>query len=174
MALLYGRAGRLTAKNGGFRPGQYVYSIPACGEPWFPSVRCQPDCNATRCDPSVSNYTKWLDHYHNTVVNERISRDKAGIAMMATTEDGEWNCFPSSMRQRAAQLSADGVPELAIFELFPMAAGKCSAIHSRPHHCTCSDAWFPMARDFLAGRLTVGALGASVAVRDTPTETDQD
>ena len=23
MALLYGRAGRLTAKNGGFRPGQY-------------------------------------------------------------------------------------------------------------------------------------------------------
>ena len=24
MALLYGRAGRLTAKNGGFRPGQYL------------------------------------------------------------------------------------------------------------------------------------------------------
>jgi hypothetical protein len=24
MALLYGRAGRFTAKNGGFRPGQYA------------------------------------------------------------------------------------------------------------------------------------------------------
>jgi hypothetical protein len=24
MALLYGRAGRLTTKNGGFRPGQYL------------------------------------------------------------------------------------------------------------------------------------------------------
>jgi|EP01046_Picozoa_sp_COSAG06_P010338 hypothetical protein len=131
----------------------YVYSIPACGEPWFPSIPCQPNCNVTHCDPSVSNYTKWLDHYHNTVVNEQISRDKAGIAMMATTEDGEWNCFPSSMRQRAAQLSADGVPELAIFELFPSAPGKCSALHSKPHHCTCSDAWFPVARDFLAGKL---------------------
>ena len=34
MALLYGRAGRLTAKNGGFRPGQYhlyarfIHSMP--------------------------------------------------------------------------------------------------------------------------------------------------
>ena len=28
MALLYGRAGRLTAKNGGFRPGQYASPTP--------------------------------------------------------------------------------------------------------------------------------------------------
>jgi hypothetical protein len=27
MAVLYGRAGRLTAKNGGFRPGQWNYGL---------------------------------------------------------------------------------------------------------------------------------------------------
>ena len=34
MALLYGRAGRLTAKNGGFRPGQYFskYDEDSSGE----------------------------------------------------------------------------------------------------------------------------------------------
>ena len=33
MVLLYGRAGRLTAKNGRFRPGQYPYESPAVEAP---------------------------------------------------------------------------------------------------------------------------------------------
>ena len=56
------------------------------------------------------------------------------------------------MRQRAAQLAKDGVPELAIFELFPTVADKCSA-NTPPLACTCSDLWYPVARDFLAGKL---------------------
>jgi hypothetical protein len=132
----------------------YVYSVPACGEPWFPSIRCSPGCNVSHCDPSVSNFTKWVSHYHNTAVNSKVSRDKVGIAMMATTEGGEWNCLPASMRRRAAQLAADDVPELAIFELFPMPSDKCST-NSSLQGCTCADAWFPVARDFLAGTLAI-------------------
>ena len=37
MALLYGRAGRLTAKNGGFRPGQT--------DRWCGSLNCEPACD---------------------------------------------------------------------------------------------------------------------------------
>jgi hypothetical protein len=33
MGLLYGRAGRLTAKNGGFRPGQWVSFVPRVSSP---------------------------------------------------------------------------------------------------------------------------------------------
>ena len=99
----------------------------------------------------MSNFSKWLTHYHHTVVNDRIARDKVAIAMMATTESGVWNCRASTARQRAAQLVKDGVPELAIFELFPDPQGKC--VNNNKSGCTCSDLWLPVARDFLAGTL---------------------
>ena len=88
----------------------------------------------------LSNFSKWLSHYHHTVVNTYIARDKAAIALMATTETGTWNCRPDTMRQRAAQMLADGVPELAIFELFPGPKGKCSSSGNTAEECTCSDA----------------------------------
>jgi hypothetical protein len=147
----------------------YVYSIPACGEPWFPSIRCPPDCNSSRCDVSYSNFSKWLTQYHNTVVNKAISRNKVGIAMMASTEDGVWNCEPASMRQRAAQLVADKVPELAIFELFPTVSGKCST-PGAPKQCSCTDPWFAVARDFLAGTLTKTDDDSASAVCDSRRE----
>jgi hypothetical protein len=86
-------------------------------------------------------------------VNPYIARDKAAIAMMASTETGDWNCRPHTMRQRVAQMLADGVPELAIFELFPDPKGKCSNNRDAKGSCTCSDPWLPVARDFLAGKL---------------------
>ena len=42
-----------------------------------------------RCDGCTSdsqNFTGWLKHYHATVVNANISRDKAGVSMLASTE----------------------------------------------------------------------------------------
>lgn len=101
----------------------------------------------------LSNFSKWLSHYHHTVVNTYIARDKAAIAMMATTETGTWNCRPDTMRQRAAQMLADGVPELAIFELFPGPKGKCSSSGNNAEECTCSDPWLPVAKEFLAGKI---------------------
>ena len=46
MALLYGRAGRLTIKNGGFRPGQFTADVGIGG--------CAATCAASRGDT-------WLD-----------------------------------------------------------------------------------------------------------------
>jgi hypothetical protein len=44
MAILYGRAGRLTAKNGGFRPGQYSEKISLLNNnaPGIPRLNLQP------------------------------------------------------------------------------------------------------------------------------------
>ena len=44
MGLLYGRAGRLTAENGGFRPGQYKYEDPGCALKDLSCTRTSPDC----------------------------------------------------------------------------------------------------------------------------------
>jgi hypothetical protein len=51
MALLYGRAGRLTAKNAGFRPGQWAWcsrSLPAAGG------------SGWTCDPETKQCAKQL------------------------------------------------------------------------------------------------------------------
>jgi hypothetical protein len=65
----------------------------------------------------AQNFSAWLTHYHDTVVNANISRGKAGVSMLASTERGDWNCEGSTMAQRMAQVKADKVPEVAIFIL---------------------------------------------------------
>ena len=107
---------------------------------------------------AAQNYSGWLAHYHGTVVNANISRDKAGVSMLASTERGDWNCDPATMKQRLAQLKADNVPELAIFILRSDEANACPGplSHSSKLNpdgepmCPCSNKWFPLARDFLA------------------------
>ena len=104
------------------------------------------------------NFSSWLSHYHGTVVNANISRDKAGVSMLASTERGDWNCEASTMAQRMAQLKADRVPELAIFILRSDESNACPGplSHSSKLNpdgepmCPCSNKWFPLARDFLA------------------------
>jgi hypothetical protein len=114
-----------------------------------------------RCDGCVSdsqNFTGWLKHYHATVVNSNISRDKAGVSMLASTERGDWNCKASTMKERLAQIKADAVPELAIFILRPDEGPdkECSTKKLNPDGepmCPCSNKWFPLAREFLAETL---------------------
>ena len=106
------------------------------------------------------NFSSWLSHYHDTVVNANISRDKAGVSMLASTERGDWNCESTTMAQRMKQLKADRVPELAIFILRSDEANECPGplSHSSKLNpdgepmCPCSNKWFPFARDFLAGK----------------------
>ena len=158
------------------------------------------------CKTDVQNFTGWLKHYHATVVNANISRDKAGVSMLASTysgryvlsclvlcvslcvtlcvfacfcvclcvcvsvcfcvayvlsgagtERGDWNCEVSTMKERIAQIKADNVPELAIFILRPDEGPdeKCSTKLNPDGEpmCPCSNKWFPLARDFLAGTL---------------------
>ena len=75
----------------------------------------------------------------------------------AGTERGDWNCEDSTMKERIAQIKADNVPELAIFILRPDEGPdeKCSTRLNPDGEpmCPCSNKWFPLARDFLAGAL---------------------
>ena len=107
------------------------------------------------CSTAAANYSGWLKHYRGTVVNGNISRSKAGVAMLASTERGDWNCEIATMKQRMAQLKADNVPELAIFVLRPDegSADSCSSKLNPDGEpmCPCSHKWFPLARQFLAG-----------------------
>ena len=104
----------------------YNYKGAACGDWEFPHNPCPNGLSPIGGKSNASNFSLWLTHYHNTVVNSKVARDKVAIAMMATTEAGVWNCWPETMRQRVAQMLADKVPELAIFELFPDPKGKCA------------------------------------------------
>ncbi len=108
------------------------------------------------CTSGPQNFTGWLKHYHATVVNANISRDKAGVSMLASTERGDWNCEVSTMKERLEQIEADNVPELAIFILRPDEGPheECSSKKLNPDGepmCPCSNKWFSLARKFLAG-----------------------
>jgi hypothetical protein len=112
-----------------------------------------------RCTSGSQNFTGWLKHYNATVLNAAISRDKVGVAMLASTSRGNWNCDVTAMKDRLAQIVADNVPELAIFILRPDEGPhsiECSVSHFNPdgdRMCPCSNKWFPLARDFLAGKM---------------------
>ena len=150
----------------------YNYKGAACGDWEFPDNPCPKGLSPIGGKSNASNFTLWLTHYHNTVVNSKVARDKAAIAMMATTEAGVWNCRQETMRQRVAQMLADGVPELAIFELFPDPKGKCGSNVNASTQCTCSDPWLPVAAEFLAGELSpatrapAAAPGAAIKTDD--------
>ena len=58
----------------------------------------------------------WNKSYHG-IINANIDRSKAGIAMLAATDGGLWNCKNSSMAERMVQLKADKVSEVSIFRL---------------------------------------------------------
>ena len=42
------------------------------------------------CTTGSQNFTGWLKHYHATVVNANISREKAGVSMLASTYSGQY------------------------------------------------------------------------------------
>jgi hypothetical protein len=78
MGLLYGRAGRLTAKNGGFRPGQCKGIVRGgsnyrpVGSAWyFPQPGC-PNNNCTADSPRGDLYV------HNTLILMSESMDRSG------------------------------------------------------------------------------------------------
>lgn len=64
------------------------------------------------------------------------------------------------MAQRMAQIKSDNVQEVAIFILRPdeTTGGKgCTSKAKKPNPdggptCPCSNKWFPLLRDYLAGR----------------------
>ena len=113
---------------------------------------------------AAQNFSGWLAHYHDTVVNSNISRDKAGVSMLASTERGDWNCEASAMAQRLAQVEADGVPEVAVFILrsdelhacpgpdTPAQPAKHKLNPDGEPMCPCSNKWFPLLRAFIAGK----------------------
>jgi hypothetical protein len=99
MGLLYGRAGRLTSQNGGFRPGQFVPPLWQATQPWFapplaadaPSPHtdlyffgCGTDYRACLKDfvtisgavplPPLATFGVWWSHYE-TYSEETITAD---------------------------------------------------------------------------------------------------
>ena len=101
--------------------------------------------------PGETNFSGWLRHYH-AAVNANISRAKIGVAVLASTLRGDWNCGAGGMSQRLRQLEADNVHELAIFML--KTSDACDAPAQRNDDgdliCPCSNAWLSYARQFLA------------------------
>lgn len=116
------------------------------------------------------NMSGWLTSYHG-MVNANIERSKAGIAMLAATDGGLWNCKNSSMAERIVQLKADNISEVSIFRLNIYEPGcndgtsfQCPGPTSNTsggtypgHHnedgqpaCMCSMDWFQFTREFLA------------------------
>ena len=61
MGLLHGRAGRLTAENGGFRRGQMLL-MPQHGVGLFVSFNCVSGHGMHRVNPTL--FERFLDHFY--------------------------------------------------------------------------------------------------------------
>lgn len=86
----------------------------------------------------------WIEKYHQ-LVNPKINRSRVAVAMSTSTKKGQLNCDSTHLPHRIQLMLNDSVPELTIFSL-RMLNGTVDG-----HH-VCGELWFPLARDFLAGR----------------------
>ena len=96
MVLLYGRAGRLTAENGGFRPGQYATgAAPALALSWrrhAPS--CAAECASNACSGVRDSAVKCRGcDVHNADPFVEVDCTSEGCTSGAS-EASEHGCFP--------------------------------------------------------------------------------
>ena len=112
-------------------------------------------------DPTLQgrwNRSSWLEVYRRDLISPKVApalEDGASTGRKNRYSNMSiWHCDPTAIAQIAERVSADDVPELALFTFSAQkfaddVHAACQATSSGNRVCHCANLWFPVARKFI-------------------------